>query len=55
MFFKMLIGAIIFACALYYLVCFLEIFGVIKWTPKHISIRFPKMLIPFYYFSKKAK
>lgn len=55
MIFEIFIGAVVFACALYYLACFLEIFGVFKWTPKHISIRFLKMLIPFYYFRKKAK
>lgn len=33
----------------YYLLCFLQCFGFIKFTKKE-DITFPKVLIPFYYF-----
>lgn len=52
MIYKLIIGAIVLACLLYYAACFLEIFEVIKFTDKKTTIKFPKMLIPFYYFFK---
>jgi len=53
MIFKIFIAAFIFACGLYYVICFLEMFGIIKFTPENQEVSFPKMLIPFYYFFKK--
>lgn len=53
MIFKIFIGALVFACFLYYVVCILELLGLIKFTPEDQEISFPKMLIPFYYFFKK--
>lgn len=52
---NILIAAIVFACALYYIACFLHVFGLVKWIPKHINVSILKMLIPFYYFFKNAK
>jgi hypothetical protein len=52
MIFRIFIVALIFACGLYYLACFLELFGIIKFTSEKQEITFPKMLIPFYYFFK---
>lgn len=34
--------------AVYYLLCVLQLFGVIRFTKANIT--FPKALIPFYYF-----
>lgn len=34
--------------AVYYLLCILQLFGVIRFT--RVDIKFPKVLIPFYYF-----
>jgi len=34
--------------AVYYLLCVLQLFGVIRFTKA--DIRFPRVLIPFYYF-----
>jgi len=53
MIFKIFIVAFVIACGLYYLACFLELFGIIKFTSEKQEITFPKMLIPFYYFLKK--
>lgn len=43
--------------AVYYLLCVLQLFGVIRFTKADIT--FPKVLIPFYYFicptTKKTK
>lgn len=49
---KLFLSALTVALALYYAVCFLEIFGVIRFTTKKQHVSFPKMLIPFYYFFK---
>ena len=53
MIFKIFIGALVLACFLYYVVCLLELFGLIKFTSEDEEISFPKMLVPFYYFFKK--
>lgn len=45
--------AFVIVTLLYYIVCLLEIFRVIKWTPKGTIIQFPEFLIPLYYFFKK--
>lgn len=37
---------------LYIFLCCLEMWGIIKFTNKKVSITFPKMMIPFYYFFK---
>lgn len=34
--------------AVYYLLCVLQLFGVIRFTKANIT--FPKVLMPFYYF-----
>ena len=50
MIYRIFIIVLIFCVILYYLFCFLEIFGVIKFTEgKNSGVKFPKMLIPFYY------
>jgi hypothetical protein len=51
--FKLFTILLVIAAMLYYIVCLLEIFRVIKFTPAHMSIESPKFLIPFYYFFKK--
>lgn len=53
MIYKTFIGLFILATLLYYIVCLLEVFKVIKWTSKKTTIKFPEFLIPFYYFIKK--
>jgi hypothetical protein len=53
MIFKIFIVVLVFSLALYYAFCFLEIFGLIKFTKGYGSgVKFPKMLIPFYYLFK---
>ena len=50
MIYRIFIVILLFCVVLYYLFCFLEIFGVIKFTQgKNSGVKFPKMLIPFYY------
>ena len=51
MIFKITIGLFVLALALYYGVCFLQIFEVSQFTEHKVSI--PKMFIPFYYLLKK--
>ena len=48
-----MIGLVTLATLLYYIACLLEIFKLIKWTSKKVTIKFPQFLIPFYYFIKK--
>lgn len=55
MIYKFFISIVLIALGLYYLVCFLEIFGLIKWSSTKDGVQFPKMLIPFYYFFKTNK
>lgn len=55
MIFKIFILLLVLACLIYYVFCFLEVFGLVKFTPKNIEITFPKALIPFYYLFKKEK
>lgn len=50
--FRIVIGLLVLACLLYYIACFLEIFGVIKFTKEGTEMKFGKMLIPFYYLIK---
>lgn len=51
MIYKIFIAILIFCVVLYYAFCFLEIFEVIKFTHQGegSGVKFPKMLIPFYY------
>lgn len=51
MIYKVFIGLLLIATVLYYIFCFLQIFGVVKFTKNEVSI--PKMFIPFYYLLKK--
>ena len=53
MIYRLIIGLLVLATLIYYIFCFLEIFGVIKFTDKKTTVSFPKMLIPFYYLLKK--
>ena len=55
MIYKLIIGALLLATILYYFFCFLEIFGVIKFTDKNTTVKIPQMFIPFYYLFKKDK
>ena len=55
MIFKIFIGLLVLAAFIYYIFCFLEVFGFIKFTPKDVDMTFPKALIPFYYLFKKEK
>ena len=49
MIFKLIIGIVIIATVTYYLFCFLEIFGLVKFTEKNVTVKIPQMFIPFYY------
>ena len=49
MIFKFIIGVVIIATIIYYLFCFLEIFGLVKFTEKNVIVKIPQMFIPFYY------
>ena len=55
MIYTVIIGLFVIATVLYYIFCFLEIFEVIKFTGPKTTIRFPQMLIPFYYILKKEE
>ena len=37
---------------LYIFLCCLEMWGIIKFTKEKVTISFPKVMIPFYYFFK---
>ena len=49
MIFKLIIGVVIIATIIYYLFCFLEIFGLVKFTEKNVTVKMPQMFIPVYY------
>lgn len=49
MIYKLIIGLVLIATVIYYFFCFLEIFGVIKFTDKNTTVKIPQMFIPFYY------
>lgn len=53
MIFKIFIGLLVLAALIYYIFCFLEIFGLIKFTSKDTEMTFPKAFIPFYYIIRK--
>ena len=53
MIYKLIIGIVLIATIIYYFFCFLEIFGVIKFTDKNTTVKIPQMFIPFYYLLKK--
>ena len=55
MIYKVVIGLLILATVLYYFFCFLEIFGVVKFTGKNTTIKIPQMFIPFYYLLHEDK
>jgi len=46
---------LVLSALIYYIFCFLEIFGFIKFTGKNTEITPGKALIPFYYIFKKEK
>ena len=49
MIFKLIVGVVIIATIIYYLFCLLEIFGLVKFTEKNVTVKIPQMFIPFYY------
>ena len=51
--FRFTVIVLLIALFLYYLFCFLEVFGIVKFTTKDTEIKFPKAFIPFYYIFKK--
>ena len=51
MIYRVFIMLMLLAVALYYIVCFLQIFGLIRFTKNEVTV--PKMFIPFYYLIKK--
>ena len=55
MIYKLAIGLLLLATILYYFFCFLEIFGVIKFTDENTTIKIPQMFIPFYYLIHSDK
>jgi Mn2+/Fe2+ NRAMP family transporter len=55
MIFRLLIGVILISVGLYYLFCFLEVFGILKWSSVKEGVKFPKLLIPYYYLIKNDK
>lgn len=55
MIYRLIIGLLLLATAIYYIFCFLEIFGVIKFTDKNTTVRIPQMFIPFYYLIHNDK
>lgn len=55
MIFKIFVSLLVLAALIYYVFCFLEVFGFIKFTQKDTEMTFPKALIPFYYLFKKEK
>ena len=55
MIFKLIVGVVIIATIIYYLFCFLEIFGLVKFTEKNVTVKIPQMFIPFYYLLVSEK
>ena len=55
MIYKVIIGLLLIATVLYYIFCFLEIFGVVKFTDKNTTVKVPQMFIPFYYLIHNDK
>ena len=51
MIYKIAIGLLLLATVLYYFFCFLQIFGVVRFTKNEVKI--PQMFIPLYYLLKK--
>lgn len=51
MIYRIIIGLLLLATVLYYLFCFLQIFGVARFTKNEVKV--PTMFIPFYYLLKK--
>ena len=49
MIFFLFFGVVIIATITYYLFCFLQIFGLVKFTEKNVTVKIPQMFIPFYY------
>ena len=53
MIYRLIIGLLVLATLIYYVFCFLEIFGLVKFTGKNTTVKIPQMFIPFYYIFKK--
>lgn len=49
MIYKLIIGLVLIATVIYYFFCFLEIFRLVKFTEKNVTVKIPQMFIPFYY------
>lgn len=52
MIYEIFIGLLIFCLVLYYIFCFLELLGIIKFTDKDTEMSVSKAFIPFYYIFK---
>ena len=52
MIYRIFIGIFALAYVIYFFCCLLEVFRLIKFTTPQTTIRFPQILIPFYYFFK---
>jgi len=55
MIYKVIILLLLVSVVLYYIFCFLEIFDVLKFTGPNTKVKFPLMLVPFYYLIKEDK
>jgi len=55
MIYKLIIGLVLIATIIYYFFCFLEIFGLVKFTDKNVTVKIPQMFIPFYYLLVSGK
>jgi hypothetical protein len=55
MIYKLIVAAIVLATLLYYFFCFMEIFGILKFTDENTTVKMPQMFIPFYYLLHKDK
>lgn len=53
MIYEIAIGIIVLCAIIYYLFCFLELMGILKFTTEDTTMQFGKALIPFYYLFKK--
>lgn len=52
MIYRVFIGVFALVYVIYVFLCLLEVLRVIKFTPPHVTIKFPQILIPLYYFFK---
>lgn len=55
MIYRLIVFAIVLATLIYYFFCFMEIFGILKFTDENTTVKMPQMFIPFYYLLHKDK